>query len=137
MQSAMPTLDSLLAARRAAQRASPTPEQRPAAAEAPSVAAPGFELPRELTIATVQQTRAALSAWLSQRPAGQAWCLAASGVEQVDAAGVQWLLALASRAAQDYVRLRVLEPSAALIAACTRLGLSEVLLETDDARRRS
>lgn len=128
----MPTLDSLLAARRAAHRTRPTAEQRPAATGAPAaVAEPGFELPRELTIATVQRTRAELSAWLSQRPAGQAWCLAAGGVEQVDAAGVQLLLALASRAAGEYVRLRVLEPSAALMAACTELGLAEVLLEID------
>ena len=133
----MPTLDSLLATRRAVPLPTPTAAQRPAAAHAPAaVTEPGFELPRELTVATVQESGAALTAWLSQRPAGQAWCLLAAGVEQVDAAGVQLLLALASRAARDYVRQRVLEPSSALVAACTQLGLAEVLLEIDDARRR-
>ena len=135
----MPTLDNLLAARRAALRSAEAvtaAHAGPAQITQAEVQA-SFTLPRQLTAATVLGTRDALQAWLAQRPAGQAWCLAAADVDEIDAAGLQLLLSLATTAAARYVCLRLIEPSAALAAACAALGLDGVLLprETSAAAR--
>ena len=86
-------------------------------------------LPQELSIYTVAELRgtwlAALVAGTEGKPDG-ALRVDASGVEQIDAAGVQWLLALRA-SAQAQQRALILErPSDVLRGACDALGLTDL-----------
>ena len=92
-----------------------------------------IRLPEELTIYTVGELR---GAWLQQIDAVQsapgAWTVDAAQVGEVDAAGVQLLLALC-RALDATGTAHVIEaPSAALARACAALGL-DALLHGDEA----
>jgi anti-anti-sigma regulatory factor len=85
-------------------------------------------LPAELTIYTAGETRPQWLAWLTADDA-ESLQVDASGVTEVDAAGVQLLVAL-DRALQAQQRRLLLDrPSPALRGACERLGLTG-LLET-------
>ncbi len=83
-------------------------------------------LPPELTIYTAADTRAAWLAALAA-PGEGVLALQAGAVAEVDAAGAQLLASLARTLAAQQRRLELVEPSAALVAACERLGLSALL----------
>lgn len=100
-----------------------------------SLAEPALRLPAELTIYTAAETR---SAWLAQLDAldtldertnlGAPVCAVdASACDEVDAAGLQLLVALAHSLARRQRRLQLLQPAAPLRAACAELGLAELL----------
>jgi len=80
-----------------------------------------FELPSEITIYSVMETRDALLAWVTEQLAQSSKLLevSATQVQVVDGAGLQLLLAL-SNMGQPW-RLR--NPSEALQNACRTLGL--------------
>jgi anti-anti-sigma regulatory factor len=83
-------------------------------------------LPAELTIYTAGESRSQWLAWLAADDS-DTLPVDASGVTEVDAAGVQLLVALA-RALLAQQRCLLLErPSAELRSACERLGLSSLL----------
>jgi anti-anti-sigma regulatory factor len=85
-------------------------------------------LPAELTIYTAGETRPQWLAWLASDDAGSPQ-VDASGVTEVDAAGVQLLLSLSRALEGQQRRLHLERPSPALRSACERLGLAS-LLET-------
>lgn len=89
-------------------------------------------LPPELTIYTAAETRAA---WLAALAAPGEGTLAvqAGAVAEVDAAGVQLLASLARTLEAQQRTLQLVEPSAALVGACERLGLSALLAAGADA----
>ncbi|MBU6261267.1 MAG: STAS domain-containing protein [Burkholderiales bacterium] len=81
-------------------------------------------LPLELSICTAAETRAACLSWLDRPDPGP---VLAAGVEVVDGAGVQLLLALA-RAAQRRGRdFALADASEALRRACSALGAGALL----------
>ncbi len=84
-----------------------------------------FDLPAELTIYSVMETRDALLTWAEKMRAESADTLQVKGaaVEQVDGAGLQLLASLAATDAN----WELLEPSAALADACRCMGLSRWL----------
>lgn len=84
-------------------------------------------LPAEVTIYVVAELRAAWLDWLSALQDDAT--VDGSRVDEVDAAGVQCLLALARSAAQRGHALRVAAPSATLRRACLSLGASHLLDE--------
>ena len=92
-------------------------------------------LPHELTIYSVAELRSAWRRWLDAAPAhaGAAPgtpCLAdGAAVREVDAAGLQLLLALCNQLAGRQRALRVTNPSPALARACDTLGLSALLAD--------
>jgi anti-anti-sigma regulatory factor len=94
-----------------------------------SLAAP-LRLPSELTIYTASETRQAWLAWLAAEQAGpddpaldqKLYPIDAAAVDQVDAAGVQLLVALATSLSQQRRWLQLLAPSAPLQQACAALG---------------
>ena len=86
-------------------------------------------LPAEVTIYTVGELRGQCLAWMSEAQAdrdtgGDRWLLDAHAVDQIDAAGVQLLVALAHTLLQQGQPLQLLQPSAALGEACAALGLT-------------
>ncbi len=83
-------------------------------------------LPAELTIYTVGETRPQWLAWLAADDA-ETFRADASGVTEVDAAGVQLLVALARAVELQRRRLQLDGPSPALRGACERLGLTGLL----------
>ena len=92
-----------------------------------SPTSPPLRLPAELTIYTVGELHPQWLAWLATNDPVLA--LASDAVEQVDAAGLQLLLAL-QRALVDKGRHLALHgPSAALQQACQALGLQAWLAE--------
>ena len=94
-------------------------------------ALPTLSLPAELTIYTASETRASWLAWLAAEPAdagGDGRCTVHAGaVDQVDAAGVQLLVALSHTLARQQRRLLLLDPSTPLCVACEALGASALL----------
>ena len=94
-------------------------------------ALPTLSLPAELTIYTAGETRASWLAWLATEQtdaASDGRCTVhAAAVDQVDAAGVQLLVALAHTLARQQRRLQLLDPSAALRGACEALGAAALL----------
>ncbi len=88
-------------------------------------------MPTELTIYTAAETRQAWLAALAE-PGDGPLRVAADGVLEADAAGVQLLLALSRSLAERSRALHLVEPSPALHGACQRLGLA-ALLETGGA----
>lgn len=96
---------------------------------AEALAEPGLRLPAELTIYTAAETRSAWLAWLTGATGlDEPVCAVdASGCDEVDAAGLQLLVALAHSLARRQRRLQLLQPPAALRAACTELGLADLL----------
>jgi len=84
-------------------------------------------LPAELTIYAVADAARAWQPWLDRDPAAERLAVDASGVADIDGAGVQLLMALANALQQRGRALELVAPSAALAAACTRLGASFLL----------
>jgi ABC-type transporter Mla MlaB component len=96
-----------------------------------NAAAPVQTLPAELTIFSAAETREQLLAWLARRaPDGSPADLLpldASGVVDVDGAGVQLLCALGRQADRDARAWQIVAPSGALQRACRVLGLGDWL----------
>lgn len=94
-------------------------------------ALPTLSLPAELTIYTAGETRAAWLAWLAAEPTdttSDGRCTVhAAAVDQVDAAGVQLLVALSHTLARQQRRLQLLDPSTPLCVACEALGAAALL----------
>jgi len=91
-----------------------------------------LSLPRELTIYTVGEVHPSWLSWLaSKSDAAEAegpCVVEGSAVDEVDAAGVQLLIALSAvRWRATSGRMRVLNPSAPLAAACKALGVGALL----------
>ena len=92
-------------------------------------------LPPEMTIYTVAELYRQCLAWLSEvneaAAAGaalqDALVVQADAVAEVDASGVQLLLALDRSLRGDHLSLRLSEPSEALAAACQALGVPHLL----------
>lgn len=95
-----------------------------------ALAEPGLRLPAELTIYTAAETRSAWLGWLAgEAGLDEPLCTVdASGCDEVDAAGLQLLVALAHSLARRQRRLQLLQPTAVLRAACDELGLADLLL---------
>jgi phospholipid transport system transporter-binding protein len=93
-------------------------------------AAAGLRLPAELTIYTAAETRGAWLAWLAaETGVDEPVCAVdARACSEVDAAGLQLLVALAHSLARRQRRLLLVEPADALRTACTELGLDALLL---------
>lgn len=98
---------------------------------------PTLRLPHELTIYTAAETRAAWLAWLSGDGAhggDEAVCRVDGGdVDEVDAAGVQLLVALAHSLQRQHVTLQLRQASGPLRHACQDLGVAGLLLGIDEA----
>ena len=99
-------------------------------------ALPTLSLPAELTIYTASETRAAWLAWLAAEQADNAHdrrdghcTVHADAVDQIDAAGVQLLVALSHTLARQQRKLQLLAPSAALRGACEALGAAALLAD--------
>jgi anti-anti-sigma regulatory factor len=87
-------------------------------------------LPAELSIYSVGELKGQWLGWISEAPAGpdaEHWALDASTVSEVDAAGLQLLVALSHTLSQQDLRLVLLHPSAALSEACAAIGLGDWL----------
>lgn len=84
-----------------------------------------FELPAELTIYSVMETRDALLAWAEKTRSESPEPLEvnAAAVQQVDGAGLQLLASLAATDAN----WRLTQPSAVLTEACQTMGLARWL----------
>ena len=89
--------------------------------EHPQPPSPALRLPAELTIYTAGELHPQWLAWLAANDTAAA--VEADAVDQVDAAGVQLLLALQRALAGRGRPLALHNPSAALQAACAALGL--------------
>ncbi len=105
----------------------------PESLSAEAHAEPGLRLPAELTIYTAAETRSAWLGWLAgETGLDEPVCAVdASACDEVDAAGLQLLVALAHSLARRQRRLQLLQPAAPLRTACTELGLAELLLDTE------
>jgi ABC-type transporter Mla MlaB component len=92
-------------------------------------------LPQELTIYTIAEQHPRCVAWLHDNASaagGQAEEVVhvdASGVAEVDAAGVQLLLSLANALTLQHRTLRLDSPSAPLSSACAALGVAALLAD--------
>lgn len=93
----------------------------------------GLRLPAELTIYTAAETRSAWLGWLAGTSAlDEPVCAVdASACDEVDAAGLQLLVALAHSLAQRQRRLLLRHPATPLRTACVELGLADLLLGTE------
>jgi anti-anti-sigma regulatory factor len=83
-------------------------------------------LPAELSIYTAGETRTAWLAWLAEHGEGPL-AVDSAPVTEVDAAGVQLLLALSRSLAAQRRALHLRDPSPALRTACERLGVAALL----------
>lgn len=94
-------------------------------------------LPRELTIYTVAELRPQWLGWLSalstDAPADLSATVQAAEVEEVDAAGVQLVVALAHALRQQGLALALQQPSAAWAQALAALGLDTFFSTTEAA----
>lgn len=91
-------------------------------------------LPAELTIYVVGELREPWLAWLEAAvAAGEDAPVAGQAVEEVDAAGLQSLLALARSLQAHGLALRIENPSEPLLQACRRLGAGHLLSATEGA----
>jgi ABC-type transporter Mla MlaB component len=92
-------------------------------------------LPSELTIYSLGTLKAL---WLDALPkpsrskrsaSGDAtpWTVEASAINEVDAAGIQLLLSLATSLRARRKTLQLVNPSGPLVTACTSLGVSSLL----------
>jgi anti-anti-sigma regulatory factor len=98
-----------------------------------TTAASALRLPAELTIYTAAETRAAWLGWLAGEHGAhehEATCqVDAAAVDEVDAAGVQLLIALAHSLQRQQTRLCLHQPSQPLRQACADLGVAELLID--------
>jgi ABC-type transporter Mla MlaB component len=95
-----------------------------------------LRLPHELTIYTAAETRTAWLAWLSGEgvhDTGDAVCrIDGDDVDEVDAAGVQLLVALAHSLQRQQVTLQLHPVSGPLRDACQDLGVAGLLLRNEE-----
>lgn len=93
-----------------------------------------FELPSELTIYGVTETRDALLAWMAKFgvKAGSHMRLSARAVENVDGAGLQLLAALSNMG----VTWHVVDASNSFVEACDLMGLHAWVDNLDGSSRR-
>lgn len=88
-------------------------------------------LPAELTIYTVGECYPTALQWISpddtDSAADDALRVDASGVEEVDGAGIQLLMALFNSLARQGRSLVLVDPAAPLVAACSSLGTNFLL----------
>ncbi len=93
-------------------------------------------LPADLTIYSAGLLRTQLQGWVAKLPTGRRGIalngsplpVDASGDNEVDAAGVQMLLALSKSLTTRRRPLRLIDPSAPLVNACGALGVASLLL---------
>ncbi|MBK1713512.1 STAS domain-containing protein [Rubrivivax gelatinosus] len=93
-------------------------------------AIPAAALPADLTICSVGEWAPRLRSCLAAADTAAGappLYLDAAAVEEVDAAGVQLLLALSNSLGRE--RLRLVAPSTALMRACRALGAEHLLAE--------
>jgi anti-anti-sigma regulatory factor len=91
-------------------------------------------LPAELTIYVAAELRAPWLEWLDAAAGDGAVALVdGHAVEEIDAAGLQCLLALARSLEARQQRLLLTQPSEALGRACHRLGARHLLSESEGA----
>jgi len=99
-------------------------------------------LPNELTIYTISELHPQCLTWIAtdadaddandgEPAAVNGLWLDAQAVQEVDAAGVQLLLSLSNTLARQQRPLRLLRPSAQLLAACRALGASSLLAHAE------
>lgn len=87
-------------------------------------------LPAEITIYVVSDLRTAWLAWMDALPEDEAEvAVDGQAVDEVDAAGLQALLALSHSLQARQQRLRLHPASATLRTACGRLGLGHLLAQ--------
>lgn len=96
---------------------------------------PALALPAEITIYVAAELRAAWLAWMDT-PAARDPELDVDGsaVEEVDAAGLQCLLALSHSLQARQQQLRLRQASDTLSQACRRLGLAHLLADAEGAQ---
>ena len=93
-----------------------------------------LQLPAELTIYVAAELRSPWLAWLdSEAGDAEVACADGAAVEDIDAAGLQCLVALARSLAARQQRLRIDAASPALQQACRRLGALHLLAPTQGA----
>lgn len=85
-----------------------------------------YSLPSELSIYTVADLRTQWLAWLGDAT-DEPCRLDGAAVDEVDAAGLQLLLALSNALARQQRSLQVLDASRPLADACAALGVSHLL----------
>jgi len=98
-----------------------------------------FSLPSELTIYTISELHPQCLAWVatdSDADEGEPGTadglrIDAQAVQEVDAAGVQLLLSLSNALDRQQRPLRLVRPSAPLLAACMALGASGLVAHAD------
>jgi len=93
-----------------------------------------LSLPSELTIYTVGELRPRWLEWLASQQttdeAGDTTCrIDAAATSEVDAAGLQLLLALSRSLEAENRTLRLDNPSASLVTACQALGLHALVAD--------
>lgn len=92
-----------------------------------------LSLPPDLTIYTVgalhSEWRAGLADALDSKAKGSECGVRGDLVDEIDAAGVQLLLSLRNSIVARGCVLRIVDPSAQLLAACSALGASMLLLD--------
>lgn len=96
-----------------------------------------YSLPSELTIYAANAVRTTFQEWVRQLPKGRRakarpdkpLVVDAANVMEIDAAGLQLLIALARSVAVKKHRLELSQPSQTLRNACTTFGLVAVLLQ--------
>lgn len=99
----------------------------------------GPSLPAELTIYTVGDVRPLCLKWLSEAreatvsPSNDVLTLDASGVVEIDAAGVQLLLSLSHALRREHRVLQLSKPPQVLVDACRALGAKVLLCESESS----
>jgi anti-anti-sigma regulatory factor len=99
-------------------------------------------LPSELTIYTLAALHREWLEWLASVPKARRtsaqsdapWPVDASAVDEVDAAGVQLLLALSHSLAAKRRALRLINASGPLASACEALGAATLLMSEPGSR---
>jgi ABC-type transporter Mla MlaB component len=98
-----------------------------------------MQLDADLTVAAAHRQRDRLIEWLGTLPPtggdDPMACLDASGVSEIDTAGVQLLLAAAAEARARGRRLEVSQPSEAMRAVLATYGLGSMLEHAGGAGR--
>jgi anti-anti-sigma regulatory factor len=96
----------------------------------------------DVTIYTVGTLKGELLDWIERLPKGKRGeklygsplPVDASAVNEVDAAGLQLLVALSKSLSGRFRPLQLVNPSAPLVSACQALGLGTALLAPDDGK---
>lgn len=88
-------------------------------------------LPAELTIYAVGELQPTLARWVGAARGSADFRLDGAAVDQVDAAGVQLLVAFSHALCRKHRRLQLVNASTPLAAACRVLGLPSLLAGHD------